>query len=88
MGYARVITDYAVFAWLCDVYIAPSARGNGFGLELARTVVETLQGMNVGRILLSTSVARDLYSRVGFESFQSPDGIMQLLRNRASVQVG
>lgn len=42
LGYARVVTDHATFAWLCDVYIAPAARGRGLGTALAATVRDHL----------------------------------------------
>jgi hypothetical protein len=41
LGYARVVTDQATFAWLCDVYIAPAARGKGLGTALTAAVCDS-----------------------------------------------
>lgn len=38
VGYARVVTDAATFAWVCDVFVTPSARGEGVGTLLAETI--------------------------------------------------
>lgn len=78
IGYARVVTDQATFAWLCDVYVEPAARGNGTGLLLAETVVATLRPMNLKRVLLSTSDAHGVYEKAGFESYPNPERLMQL----------
>lgn len=80
VGYARVVTDHATFAWLCDVYVAPAARGLGAGLLLAETVVATLRPMHLRRVLLSTLDAHGLYEKVGFEGFPEPERLMQLGR--------
>lgn len=77
-GYARVVTDNATFAWLCDVYIEPEFRGLGLGLKLARAVVDTLEPMKLKRVLLSTLDAHAVYERVGFVTFPYPQKLMQL----------
>jgi GNAT superfamily N-acetyltransferase len=43
VGYARVVTDRATFAWVCDVFVTPSARGAGVGTLLAETIVDTVR---------------------------------------------
>ena len=78
VGYARVVTDHATFAWLCDVYIAPSVRGSGRGVLLVDTVVSTLRPLKLKRVLLSTADAHGLYEKVGFESLATPERLMQL----------
>lgn len=78
VAYARVVTDRATFAWLCDVYVKPSARGKGVGTLLVEAVAATLRPMNLRRILLATSDAHALYEKVGFESFPHPERLMQL----------
>ncbi|MFD1721866.1 GNAT family N-acetyltransferase [Amnibacterium endophyticum] len=78
VGYARVVTDSATFAWLCDVYVSPGARGKGLGLFLATAVVETLRPLELNRVLLSTLDAHGLYERVGFTEFPDPQKLMIL----------
>lgn len=80
VGYARVVTDHATFAWVCDVYVTPAARGCGIGLLLSESVVATLRPLNLKRVLLSTVDTHGLYERVGFESFPDPEKLMQLGR--------
>ena len=78
LGYARVVTDQATFAWLCDVYVDPAARGTGTGRLLAQTVVTTLRPLGPRRVLLATRDAHALYEQVGFEPFPDPHKLMQL----------
>ena len=77
-GYARVVTDHATFAWLCDVYIDRPSRGRGLGRLLAQAVVDTLSPMHLKRVLLSTLDAHGLYEQVGFTPFPDPQKLMIL----------
>ncbi|WP_231626293.1 GNAT family N-acetyltransferase [Streptomyces apocyni] len=79
VGYARVLTDQADFAWLCDVYIAPSARGKGLGTELVTAVRERLDAYGVRRCLLATRDAHGVYEKVGFQPLRNPEHWMALL---------
>ncbi|WP_446212328.1 GNAT family N-acetyltransferase [Micromonospora sp. IBSANI012] len=74
---ARVITDRATFAWLCDVYVAPPERGRGLGTWLATAVRDHLAGLGVRRILLATHDAHGVYAKVGFGPV-APDRWMEL----------
>jgi GNAT superfamily N-acetyltransferase len=65
-GYARVVTDLATFAWLCDVYVAPSHRGRGLGTWLVTAVQDHLAPYRLRRIMLATGDAHALYEKVGF----------------------
>lgn len=66
VGTARVVTDYATFAWLCDVYVVPELRGTG----LARAMILTLQAHpglgTLRRWCLATRDAHGLYAKLGF----------------------
>ncbi|MFF6914455.1 GNAT family N-acetyltransferase [Streptomyces sp. NPDC012466] len=73
LGYARVVTDRATFAWLCDVYIAPEARGKGLGTALAAAVRDHLSPYGLRRILLATADAHTVYAKVGFASLKKPE---------------
>lgn len=78
VAYARVATDYATFAWLCDVYVDRDHRGCGLGTRLSQAVVVTLWPMNLKRVLLSTVNAHDVYARVGFVPMPNPEKLMIL----------
>ncbi|WP_431676741.1 GNAT family N-acetyltransferase [Kitasatospora sp. KL5] len=78
VGYARVVTDGATFAWLCDVYIAPEARGRGLGTALAAAVRDHLAPHGLRRILLATADAHGVYAKAGFEPLAKPGKWMAL----------
>ena len=73
VGYARVVTDSATFAWLCDVYVDPAARGAGVGVTLMAAVDATLTELQVRRTLLATADAHGLYAKFGFEPMAEPE---------------
>jgi GNAT superfamily N-acetyltransferase len=77
IGLARVVTDFATFAWLCDVYILDGYRGRGIGKWLMETILAhpDLQGLR--RFLLATRDAHGLYSRYGFTPLRNPDRWME-----------
>ncbi|KJY18171.1 MULTISPECIES: GNAT family N-acetyltransferase [Streptomyces] len=78
VGYARVVTDSATFAWLCDVYIARDARGKGLGTALATAIRDHLSPYGLRRILLATADAHAVYAKVGFASLEKPEKWMTL----------
>ncbi|MCX5072124.1 GNAT family N-acetyltransferase [Streptomyces sp. NPDC054949] len=78
LGYARVVTDRATFGWLCDVYIAPDARGKGLGTALAAAVRDHLEPYGLRRILLATADAHAVYAKVGFAPLDHPGKWMAL----------
>ncbi|HEX9028672.1 MAG TPA: GNAT family N-acetyltransferase [Anaerolineales bacterium] len=65
VGYARVITDYATFAWLCDVFVDPAHRKHGLGKWLVDCVVNHPDLSPLRRILLATRNAHELYRKYG-----------------------
>ena len=74
VGFARVVTDYATFAWLCDVFVIESHRGRGLGKAMvARAVAHPeLQGLKL--FLLATRDAHELYRQYGgFKALQEPE---------------
>ena len=73
VGYARVVTDSATFAWLCDVYVDPAARGAGVGVALMEAVDAALTELQVRRTLLATADAHGLYAKFGFEPMSEPE---------------
>ena len=78
VAYARVVTDHATFAWLCDVYVDRDHRGRGLGTIIAETVVAELRPLRLKRVMLSTLDAHDVYARVGFEPMPNPERLMIL----------
>ncbi|MEU4094398.1 GNAT family N-acetyltransferase [Streptomyces sp. NPDC026673] len=75
---ARVVTDHATFAWLCDVYVTPAARGHGLATALATAARDHLEGLGVRRVLLATHDAHGVYAKVGFEPLEVPGHWMSL----------
>lgn len=73
LGYARIITDAATFAWLCDVYVAPDARGRGVGQLLLTGILAELDPLGLKRIGLRTLDAHTLYEKFGFQALDQPD---------------
>lgn len=73
VGFARVVTDRATFAWLCDVFVAPEHRGRGVGKALLTAAVDHPDLQNIQRFVLATADAHDLYRRFGFEVLDRPD---------------
>jgi GNAT superfamily N-acetyltransferase len=78
VAYARVVTDHATFAWLCDVYVDPDHRGHGLGSRLAEEVVARLRPLRLSRVMLATLDAHDVYARVGFVPVPQPERLMVL----------
>ena len=73
-AFARVVTDYATFAWLCDVFVMEAHRGRGLGKWLVEAVVShpDLQGLRL--FILATRDAHELYRRYGgFEALPNPE---------------
>ncbi|MGC5286098.1 GNAT family N-acetyltransferase [Micromonospora sp. DT231] len=77
---ARVVTDGATFAWLCDVYVDRAARGRGLGGWMAGAIRDHLDDLGVRRILLITKDAHEVYARLGFTPLDVPERWMQLDR--------
>lgn len=83
VGLARVITDKAIFAYLCDVFILPAYRGNGLSKWLIQTVRAhpDLQGLR--RWLLGTADAHGLYAQFGFTVITKPERWMEIITPHA-----
>lgn len=77
VGFARVVTDYATFAWLCDVFILPSEQGHGLGKWLMECVLAhpDLQGLRIW--YLRTRDAHGLYKQFGFTELQDLNSSME-----------
>jgi GNAT superfamily N-acetyltransferase len=78
VGFARVITDGATFAWLADVFVDGDWRGRGVGTELIRGIVDSLEPLGLKRFALFTADAHGLYEKFGFRSLPDSSGWMLL----------
>ena len=78
VGFARVVTDYSTFAWLCDVFILPEYRGLGLGKWLVQTIVDFPELRCLRRFLLATKDACSLYHDYGgFVPLKNPERWME-----------
>jgi GNAT superfamily N-acetyltransferase len=78
IGFGRVVTDKATFAYLADVYILPEHRGKGLSKRLVEQVLQhpDLQGLR--RMMLATLDAHGLYRKFGFKPLAAPERIMEI----------
>ena len=77
-GFARLVTDRATFAWLCDVFVAAEHRGNGVGSFLVQTAVGHPDVAGIRQLLMATP-GRSLYRRHGYGDLASPERWMERL---------
>lgn len=79
VGFARVITDSATFAYLADVYVLEEYRGQGLSKWLMEVILAHpgLQGLR--RFLLATRDAHGLYAQFGFTPLARPEAFMEIL---------
>lgn len=77
VGLARVVSDFATFAWLCDVYVLEPHRGRGLSKALMRAVMAHPRLQSVRRITLATRDAHGLYAQFGFTPVAKPENQME-----------
>lgn len=77
VAFARVVTDAATFAWLCDVIVDPGVRGRGVGKQLMAGVVADLERLDLRRVLLATGDAHSLYAQYGWVPLRRPTTWME-----------
>lgn len=75
VGFARVITDQATFAWICDVFVDDHRRGQGIGTGLMQTILADSRLAGLKRTLLATS-SPDFYAPFGFAPLDKPERYM------------
>ncbi|MEV0130879.1 GNAT family N-acetyltransferase [Dactylosporangium sp. NPDC050688] len=80
VAFARVVTDGATFAWICDVFVTTPHRGRGLGQWLVDTIVADLSAAGLQRFLLATRDAHEVYRRSGFEPIAGPGRFMEIDR--------
>lgn len=77
IGFARVITDYVVFAYLMDVFIDEKHRGKGYSSILIRNMMEEPKLKEVKIWRLATADAHFLYKKFGFNELANPEKLME-----------
>ncbi|CAG0985161.1 diamine N-acetyltransferase [Anaerolineales bacterium] len=80
IGMARVVTDYTIVAYLCDVFIHEDYRAHGLGKWLMQSMLDYPDLKHVRRWLLATDDAHGLYRQFGFEPLTDVEKWMQRLR--------
>jgi GNAT superfamily N-acetyltransferase len=88
IGFARVITDYATYAYIGDVFVLESFRGRGLGKWLMQCVMKHPRLQGLRRWSLVTSDAHGLYAQLGFEPLKNPQNYMEVHRPKVYVQTG
>lgn len=78
IGFARLVTDKATFAWLCDVVVLPGRQGRGLGRALVRVFQEHPELQGLRRWLLATKDANGVYAPLGFTPLDYPERFMEV----------
>lgn len=78
VGFTRVVTDQATFAWICDVFVLEEERGRGLSKWLIECVRATPELAGLRRCLLATRDAHGLYARFGFTPLAAPERWMEI----------
>ncbi len=81
IGFARIVTDYASFAWICDVYIENDFRKLGLAKWLMNCVMAHPALQSLRRICLATKDAHELYQKFGFEVTKAPQNWLEIKNN-------
>jgi GNAT superfamily N-acetyltransferase len=86
IGFARVVTDFATFAWLADVYVLGEFRGEGLGKWLVEVVLSHPELQHLRRWILGTRDAHELYRQFGFAEIERPEFYMHKIEGGAAAQ--
>ena len=79
IGFARIATDYVVFAYIMDVFILPEYRGNGYCKLLMKAINEEPKLQSCKIWMLKTADAHNLYKQFGFTELKQPEKLMERL---------
>ena len=80
VGFARLVTDRATFAYLADVYVLEPYRGGGLARRMLDALFDHVQVQGLRRMMLATRDAHELYAKYGFIPLGAPDRFMELHR--------
>jgi GNAT superfamily N-acetyltransferase len=87
VGFARVISDYATYAWLCDVFIDEKYRGRGLGKWLVASIMSHPELQGLRRWSLATRDAHEMYKRFGFDKIKNPERLMEYIQPYPKVMI-
>ena len=79
VGFARVVTDYATFAYLADVFVLEAHRGRGLAKWMMEVITSHPRLQGFRRWMLATSDAHELYRRFGFAELERPEIFMEII---------
>lgn len=92
VGFGRLITDYATYGYLADVFIDEGHRGKGLGKKLVGFILEMEITSRLRRIMLGTKDAHELYIKYGFSPLKTPQSFLEIHRpeiyNNSTAQNG
>ena len=77
VGFARIVTDYATFAWVADVFVMPEHRGLGLSKWLMEVIITHPELQGFRRWILATKDAHGLYEKFGFTQLRRPERWME-----------
>lgn len=86
VGFARVITDKATFAYLADVFVIEAHRGKGLSKRLMEFIMAHRELQGLRRFMLGTKDAHTLYGKFGFTGVANPNRVMEILKPDAYRQ--
>jgi len=86
IGLARVVTDRATYAYLCDVYVLEEFRGKGLGVWLMECVMSHPELQGLRRFALATRDAHGLYRKFGFTELPKPESRMEITNQEVYKQ--
>ena len=76
IGFARIISDFATYAYLADVFVLPPERGKGLSKWLMKVILDHPELQGLRRFVLATRDAHGLYEQFGFKIYANPDRLM------------
>lgn len=78
IAFARVVSDFATFAYLMDVFVLKEHRGRGLSRQLMAAIKAHPELQGLRRFLLASSDARGLYQKFGFQALGKPEIMMEI----------
>jgi len=85
VGFARMITDHATFAWLADVWVDEAVRGQGLGRRMVAWFLDRPDYAGLRRVALGTLDAHGVYAALGFRPLIRPERFMERLSPQAEA---
>ncbi len=78
VAFARVISDFSTFAWICDVFVLDGHRGQGYSKALIAAIKAHPDLQDLRRLMLGTADAKGLYAQFGFSPLKRPQNLMEI----------